>query len=287
MARHLAWGVGLLMLATACSGGNEPPAHVGPVRVDCSTVPPGAISAADADALARTIELWHDAKLLEHIDARPELVCARLTLRAPLPRAWRSWQRKPVAEEVGVAGYVVARSGSPRNLLAELFARGAPHGRVLGLAARRGFDEVMVWLLEQGVDPRSGDALLEAAAAAELPVLKVLIEAGVHPDQEPSAGSVFDQDRPTPLFFALTNRRRDIVEVLLDVYADADRATRFGGRERAISYLEVAIDEELWQVVERLVEEGADAEGLPAAKRRQLRRAAEGFRMESVLAVLD
>ena len=287
MARHLACAAGLLLLA-ACSGGDDSAtARSGPRRVDCATVPPDAITAADAEAVARTIELWQDAKLLELIDARPELVCARLTLRAPLPAAWRVWRRQPPEEEVGVAGYVAARAGSPQDLLAELFARGAPHGRVLGFAARRGFHDLMAWLIEQGVDPKSGDALLEAAAAAELPAVKLLIDAGVHPDQEPSPGTLFDQDRPTPLFFALTTRRGDIAEVLLDVYADADRATRFGGQSRPVSYLEVAIDRQLWPLVERLVEEGADADELPAAKQRELRRAAEGFGMEEVLAVLD
>jgi hypothetical protein len=282
----------LLLVATACSGsdGTAPDASSplsllgsGPKHVDCDTLEADAIDPAAAEALAKTIQLWHDAKILAAVDAQPELVCARLTLDTLPPSAWRIWNRKRVVEEVGVAGFVAARRQQTEELLAALFERGAPHGRVLGLAARYGREDLVAWLLEQGVDPDSGDALIEAAAAGQLRAVEALLEAGTDPDQLPSPGSVFDDGDPTPLFFAIYTRRRDVAETLLDAWADAEHETEWGREDDPASILDWAIFMQMWPLAQRLVEEGADPHDLERVQWVALERAAFSFRMEPVL----
>ena len=214
-------------------------------------------------------------------------MCARLTLDMLPPAAWKIWHRERVVEEVGVASYVAVRRDAPEALLTALFERGAPRGRVLGLAARSGRDRLVVWLLEQGVDPASGDALVEAAAAERLRSIEALLAAGADPDQRPSAGSLLDDDGPTPLFFAIYGRRPDIANVLLDAGADGDLETRFDHPDRSVTLLEWATIKQLWPLTERLVEAGADPDALSSPERDRLSRAARAFGFEKVIAALE
>jgi hypothetical protein len=285
----------LLLLLAACSGGDggssdgsSPLAAwtSGPKHVDCAEIGPDTIDAGEAAELARRIQRWHAAKVLEYVDAHPELVCARLGLDMLPPFAWRSWNRSRVVEEVGVAGFVAVRTERPQELLGALFERGAPHGRVLGLAARFGRDALVPWLLEQGVDPASGDALIEAAAAGRLRVVEALLAAGADPDQRPSRGSVLDDGDPTPLFFAIYTRRRDVAQTLLDAGADAEHETTWGRPGHPATLLEWAIFMKLWPLTQRLVEEGADPDDLPRDEQVKLARAARAFHLKPVLAAM-
>jgi hypothetical protein len=280
----------VLCLAAVCAvaGGCDGDAgrRSAPARVDCAALAPDSVPKSDAEELARVIQLQGEAKILEHVDAHPELVCARLTLETLPPNGWKSWRRARVSEEVGVAGFVAVRRDRPEALLAALFQRGAPHGRVLGLAARSGRDALVAWLLRQGVDPGSGDALVEAAAAEGLPAVEALLAAGVDPDQRPSAGSLLDDGSPTPLFFAIYTRRPDIASALLDAGASADAVTAWGRPGDGATLLEWAVFMRLWPLTAGLIEAGADPGALPYDVRRELERAARSYGLRTVLAAL-
>ncbi len=296
MIRRIPFILLLLWLVSACSDSKSSKPVVdteasGPVHVNCDELDPDAINAEAVEQLERTIELWHDAVILEHVDAQPELVCARITLSLLTPASWRSWwpNKKRIVEEVGVAGYIVLRRVQrvqSQALLTALFERGAPHGRVLGLAARQGHHQLMAWLIEQGVDPTSGNALIEAAAAENLRPVETLLAAGVDPNQQPSPGSLFDDCSPTPLYFAIESRRRDIVNALLDAGAWANFETCFNRMENH-TLLERAVVMRLWPLTERLVEEGADPYNMPQDEQNQLNRAAKAFRLENVITAFE
>ncbi len=267
--QHRLATLGLIAVSLACTAGGEAPGEAAvPYAVDCAHADTTALSVFAIDEFRRDLAIDTESRIAEHLDRFPELICQELT-------SDRHGVLSPIA-------FAAGHRPDAHLLFPLLIERGAQARDALPVAVWRGDSRVVPWLLEQGVDPDTGSALVLAAAQRDVGMVRRLLEAGADPSRPIAENNWIREDGRSALHHAAASGIAEMLRALLDAGADAN-ATDHAGR----TPLAVAIRSGKPGPVRLLFDGGAAPTRMRREEVTQLHRLAKRYRMQDIVDFIE
>ncbi len=260
--------LGLIAASIACSAGETTPQEALPIRVDCAQAETEGLSVFAIDEFRRDLAINTDPRVAEHLDRFPELICRELT-------SDRYGTLSPIA-------YAAGHRPDAHLIFPLLIERGAQAADALPIAAWRGDSRVVPWLLEHGVDPDIGSAMVLAAAQNDVRMVQRLLEAGADPSRPIADNNWIKNDGRSALHHAAASGIHEMLRSLLDAGADAN-ATDHAGR----TPLAVAVGRGKPGPVRLLFDRGAAPTRMRREEVTQLHRLAKRYQMQEIVDFLE
>lgn len=258
----------VVVLACSCGGEPEAPPVAAPGALDCTVIEVDAISPFLVDDFQRDLAIHTPKRVTELLDATPELICTTLTSsrHGDLP----------------VIAYAAAHRPDAELIFPLLIESGADARDALPICAHLGKSRIVAWLLERGVDPGHGDALILAAAAKEVRLVETLLEAGANPSRAAAGGPWLGHAEQTALHHAARHGVPELLAALLEAGADVDALDALQRPP-----LSDAIEANQVRSIRALFEHGASPHRLPFEDRDRLLVIAKRWGLREVVDQLE